>query len=173
MDQHTVHDTDSAERGPDRRVQRHYVFHDRRSGYDRRAQTPASWCDNLLHHLGTNPRLLEIFLVLLVALNLADLVFTQVALGAGAIETNPIMAALFDNSWVAAAGLKVLVSLMTVFIVLSFRRYRKMMALTVFATGLYAGVFAGVDLYVFPLVTDAEDREDTDSAHRYLELADG
>ena len=52
------------------------------------------------------------------------------------------MAALFDNSWVAAAALKVLVSLMLVFIVLTFRRYRKMMALTVFAAALYAGVFA-------------------------------
>jgi hypothetical protein len=40
--------------------------------------------------------------------------------------------------------------------------------------GLYAGVFAGVELYVFPLVAGAEEREDAaDPAHRYLELADG
>lgn len=95
----------------------------------------------MLETLRANPRLLEIFLVLVVALNLADLVFTQIALSAGAFETNPIMAALFDSGWIAAAGFKILVSMMLVFTVLVFRRHRKMMALTVFATALYGLVF--------------------------------
>ena len=129
-------------RGPDRRVRRRYVFHDRRSGFDRRVDPHPSKWDRLLTALHQSPRLLEIFLVMLVALNLADLVFTQVALGAGARETNPIMAALFDNSFVWAAALKLVASLLIVFIVLTFRRYRKMMALTVFATAFYGGVFA-------------------------------
>jgi hypothetical protein len=129
-------------RGADRRVRRRYVFHDRRSGFDRRHDPDRGLWDRILHRFHTSDHLLEIILVLLVALNLADLVFTRVALGAGAIETNPVMAALFDESFVIAAALKILVSLMIVFIVLVFRRYRKMMALAVFCTVLYAGVFA-------------------------------
>ena len=39
--------------------------------------------------------------------------------------------------------------------------------------GLYAGAFAGVDLYVFPLVADAKEQEAADGAHRYLEITDG
>jgi len=39
--------------------------------------------------------------------------------------------------------------------------------------GLYVGVFAGVDLYVFPLVEGAEELEEADAAHRYLEFRDG
>jgi hypothetical protein len=129
------------ERSSDRRVRRHYVFRDRRTGFDRRAQPSGSWWDALLLRMHHSPRLVEIILVLLVALNLADLVFTQVALGAGAVEANPIMAVLFDSSFASAAALKILVSMFIVFVVLAFRDYRKMMALTVFATALYSGVF--------------------------------
>lgn len=129
-------------RGADRRVHRRYVFRDRRSGFDRRHDPDAGLWTRALVRLQRSPHLLEILVVLLVALNLADLVFTQVALNAGAIEANPVMAALFDDSFLIAAALKILVSLMIVFIVLTFRRYRKMMALAVFATGLYAAVFA-------------------------------
>jgi hypothetical protein len=130
------------ERSSDRRVRRHYVFRDRRTGFDRRTQHPRGWWGATLLRLHRNPRLVEILLVLLVALNLADLVFTQVALGAGAVEANPIMAVLFDSSFTSAAALKILVSMFIVFLVLAFRDYRKMMALTVFATVLYSGVFA-------------------------------
>lgn len=142
LEQPTDIDLELAERGSDRRTRRRYVFHDRRSGFDRRHDPHAGWWSRLLSALHENPRLLEISLVMLVALNLGDLVFTQVALEEGAVETNPIMAALFDNSFVWAAALKVVVSLFIVFIVLTFRKYRKMMALTVVAIAFYAGVFA-------------------------------
>jgi len=39
--------------------------------------------------------------------------------------------------------------------------------------GLYAGVFSGVDLYVFPLIEDADELDGADTAHRYLEIRDG
>ncbi len=137
-----VDDARIVARGDDRRVRRHYVFRDRRSGFDRRHDPDAGLWTRTLLRMQRSPHLLEILLVLLVALNLADLVFTQIALGAGARETNPVMATLFDESFVSAAALKILVSLMIVFIVLAFRRYRKMMALAAFAITLYAGVFA-------------------------------
>lgn len=136
-----VDDAPSVDRNGDRRVGRRYVFRDRRSGFDRRHDPTAGLWTRTLLRLQRSPHLLEILLVLLVALNLADLVFTQIALGAGATETNPVMAALFDESFVSAAALKILISLMIVFIVLAFRRYRKMMALAVFGTVLYTGVF--------------------------------
>ncbi|MEN8148764.1 MAG: hypothetical protein ABFS86_03005 [Planctomycetota bacterium] len=41
------------------------------------------------------------------------------------------------------------------------------------ADGRYAGVFAGTDLYVFPLVDDAREDEDAAGTHRYLEIPDG
>jgi hypothetical protein len=41
------------------------------------------------------------------------------------------------------------------------------------ADGRYAGVFAGVELYVFPLVEDARELDDAPDTHRFLEIFDG
>lgn len=141
----SVHSSTVVERGSDRRVRRRYVFRDRRSGFDRREENTTRW-SAALARLGRG-HTLEVALVLLLALNAGDLVFTVFALDAGAVEANPIMAALFSHSVLLAAAVKALAAMVLVFTVLAFRRYRKMMALTVFGLTVYSALF------VYHLVT--------------------
>ena len=77
------------------------------------------------------PNTIAILAALLFALNLADLVLTRHALGAGAIEINPVMAALFESG--IGAAVKLAVGAVVVAGIWALRRYRPALSMLVWA----------------------------------------
>ena len=109
-------------RGGERRSGRISLrLHERRTGFDRRS--PAS----LVGWYRDRPHIVGAVLVAVVLLNIADLVLTIRALGRGATEANPVMAALFELGPVTAGAFKVLVGLTFALIVWRLRRYRRVL----------------------------------------------
>lgn len=80
------------------------------------------------------PTVLVLLAALILALNLADLILTREALAAGAIEVNPVMAALFASSMSAAAAIKILVAAVVVGGLWALRRYRSGVAALIWVT---------------------------------------
>jgi hypothetical protein len=144
---------------PDRRTgerrRRHvYVFHDRRSGFDRRHQHRGGVTGLLQDALVTlrdNPAALRVLLLVINALNLFDFGFTLNALSIGAREANPVMASLFDASPVWAGLFKTAAVLVATAIVWECKRYRKALAAGVMMLLVFAAVFlyhvVGLSLY--------------------------
>ena len=106
-------------------------FPDRRRGFQRRQpqSTVARHYQSALLSLREAPTAVVLLAALLFALNLADLVLTQYALGAGAIEINPVMAALFESG--SAAAVKLAVGAFAVAGLWSMRRYRPALSMLV------------------------------------------
>jgi hypothetical protein len=105
-------------------------FPDRRHGFPRRVpQGPLRrrYAESLeaIRDSGT---IFALLASLLLALSLADLTLTQRALGAGAIEANPIMAALFEFDASIAAATKLSLSALVVAGLWLLRRYRAALA---------------------------------------------
>ncbi len=98
-----------APRGPDRRRARRFVFRDRRSGFERRAQQRGSvipGLDAALIRLRDDPRALIEVLLLANLLSLLDLMLTVILFRQGASEANPFMGYLFANGVAQAAVVK-------------------------------------------------------------------
>ena len=138
-----------AEPGDDRRRAqrrqfRRWTWIDRRTGFDRRrgayrspvAATLNAW----LVSLRDTPAALATVLVLANVLNLADLLFTLFALDLGAVEGNPLMRWLLEQSVAAAATVKIgLVSGISV-VVWRLREYRMILAVALVAVATFGGV---------------------------------
>ncbi len=99
---------DDRRQGERRRANLSVRFPDRRYGFPRR--TPqGSFRRRYLGGLAAvrdNSTLLVLLASLLLALNIADLTLTRRALEAGAVEVNPLMAALFDSNMALATSVK-------------------------------------------------------------------
>ena len=119
-------------------------FPDRRRGFPRRT-VDGSLRSRYLAVLGSirdNAITLVLMAALLLALNVADLALTNRALAGGAVEVNPVMAALFESSPAAAASVKLGLSAVVVAGLWSLRRYRQAVAAllwTCVAMGLLVG----------------------------------
>lgn len=111
------------------------VYPERRTGFDRRLPSRgfAGWYHRVLHAYRSNSRTIFLVLALVTVLNLADLVLTQRALILGAVEANPIMAALFDRSPYLAGIVKMSVGMIVVEVIWALRRYRRALELSIFA----------------------------------------
>ena len=97
---------------------------DRRRGFPRRTVT-GPWKRRYLEslaHIRDNPTVFVLLATLLLALQLADFTLTQVGFTKGAVELNPIMAALFDAG--LAHSVKLGVSAVVVGGLFALRRYR-------------------------------------------------
>lgn len=124
------------ERTAERRQRRlSLVLPERRSGFDRRNQAA-------VRVLRDNPSLLLGVLVALNALNVLDWSFTRYEMSAGAIEGNPVMAALFGFDSAAAGVFKVTLMLVVSFVIWRGRRYRRVLELAVIAAMMYAALLA-------------------------------
>lgn len=123
--------------GKDRRVARHYRFHNRRTGFDRRRHPL------VLEVLRDSRWALLALLWLLNVLSLLDGLFTAVELSSGlAREGNPLFRGLIWTSPLFAAGLKIGIMLAVSVVIWHWRRYRVMLVLTLTTLALYAAVLA-------------------------------
>ena len=123
--------------GKDRRVARHYRFHNRRTGFDRRKHPL------VLEVLRDSRWALVSLLVLLNVLSLLDGLFTAGELSTGlAREGNPLFRGLIWANPLFAAGFKVVVMIVVSVVLWHWRRYRVMLVLTLAALALYAAVLA-------------------------------
>jgi hypothetical protein len=113
-------------RGVDRRRRRKYRFHDRRSGFDRRVSgVKMGVIRRTLFALRDRPRALQLLLVAVNALNVADFALTLGVLDSGGWEANPIMRPLLAMSPLWAAIFKLVAVLAASLLVWDARRYRK------------------------------------------------
>jgi hypothetical protein len=138
-------ESEAAERrGDDRRCHNEYVFRDKRSGFDRRRQQVAGvrgYFQRTLVHLRDNPRTLQVLLLVVNALNLADFGLTVNALANGASEANPVMASLFRMGPIWAGIFKTAAVLVATALVWECRRYRKALLAGVAMFLVFAAIF--------------------------------
>lgn len=117
-------------RGTDRRTSRLAIrVPDRRTGFDRRA--PAG----VLTWFRDRPSAVAVVLIAIVALNAGDYFLTIEALDRGAREANPIMAALFARNAAIAGIFKLGTALAVVSVIWHFRRYRRILGVSLIAVG--------------------------------------
>lgn len=98
-----------------------------------------------------NQRTLALVLAIITALNVADLVLTQRALGLGAVEGNPLMAVLFDADPFMAGVLKIGVGLMVVGLLWALRRYRRALEFSIVAL-IGMGLVFAYHLILIPIL---------------------
>ena len=123
--------------GLDRRVKRHYVFLDHRTGFDRRKR---SWFFGTLRD---NSLVLIGLLVVLNVFSLIDGVLTALELTMGvAREGNPMLGNLIETNGFLAAGMKVVVMIVVSTVIWRWRGHRSILAIVPLALALYAAVLA-------------------------------
>jgi hypothetical protein len=112
--------------GGERRQRRKYRFHDRRSGFDRRvAGVKLGLLKRTLMALRDRPKALQLLLVGVNLLNLADFSVTLRVLDSGGREANPILRPLLALSPLWAGIFKLVAVLAASLLVWESRRYRK------------------------------------------------
>jgi hypothetical protein len=126
-------------RGIDRRVKPvSFRFPDRRLGFVRR-QTPGTPARTAYHRTlaayRSQPRALAAVLVTVALLNVADLALTLRALQLGAVELNPIMAALLGTDPLLASVFKLAVGFGVVAAMWAMRRYRRVLEASLLLLG--------------------------------------
>jgi hypothetical protein len=134
-------------RGVDRRVRRlSFRFPDRRLGFARRqirGRPARAAYDRMLGAYRYNSQSLALVLVTVAILNVADLVLTLRSIELGAVEVNPIMAALINADPLLASIFKVTIGLVVVAAMWSMRRYRRVLE----ASLMLLGGFIAVNTY--------------------------
>ena len=134
-------------RGTDRRVARLSLrIPDRRLGFVRRqiSERPARAAyDRMLGTYRYKPRSLALVLATVAMLNIADLVLTLRVLELGAVEVNPIMAALIETDPLIASIFKVTIGLVVVAALWAMRRYRRVLE----ASLVLLGGFLALNVY--------------------------
>lgn len=128
-------------RGGDRRVKHlSFRFPDRRLGFARRqiGGHPARTAYNrMLAAYRSYPRFLARVLVTVALLNIVDLALTLRAVALGALELNPIMAALIGTDVLLAVVFKVTIGLGVVAAMWALRRYRRVLEASLVLLGGY------------------------------------
>lgn len=123
--------------GRDRRVKRHFVFNDRRTGFDRRKN---HWFFGTLRD---NRIALVSLLALLNVLSFLDGALTAFELVFGiAREGNPLFGNLIQTNGFVAAGFKVAVMLVVSVLIFRWRAHRRVLMLVPFALLLYTALIA-------------------------------
>ncbi len=129
---------------PNRRARRRFVhFPERRSGFDRRTCSHSSLrCayDRALRTYRADAARFFVVLATIVVLNFVDLLLTVRALGMGAAEINPIMSGLLSSSMVAAALVKVGIVGVVAIMLLSMRRFRRVIELSLLLLGIFTAL---------------------------------
>jgi hypothetical protein len=124
-------------RGFDRRVKRHFVFMDHRTGFDRRK---THW---FFVPLRDSRWLLISLLVVLNILSLLDGVLTAFELRIGiATEGNPVLGNIIQTNGFLAVALKVAVMIAVSTVIWHWRSHRRILAIVPFALALYVALLA-------------------------------
>jgi len=125
--------------GIDRRVKRFsFRFPDRRLGFVRRqiggGQARVAY-DRMLGTYRYNPQSFALVLISVTMLNIADLLLTLRVVELGAVELNPIMAALIESDPLLASLFKVMIGLVVVAAMWAMRRYRRVLEASLLLLG--------------------------------------
>jgi len=132
-------------RDADRRRRRAWVWHERRTGFDRRrragSRVGSAW-EGALVFLRDNPLALVLLLALANLLSILDLAFTLRALELGAIEVNPVMRTLIADDPAQAVAVKIGLVAGVSLLVFLLRRYRSMLGVALLTLGLFAVIVA-------------------------------
>ncbi len=124
-------------RGIDRRQERHFRFHNRRGGFDRRRAYP------FLRTLRDAPWTLFVVLALINVLSAVDGLLTTAELATGlAREGNPVFGHMIRVSPYFAGVFKVVVMLAVSVGIWRGRRYRSILMIAPITAGLYAALLA-------------------------------
>lgn len=122
-------------RGVERRTTRSSLHYpERRTGFDRR--TPSL----VTGTLRDQPYVLLSILVLINILSVADWILTLRALGGGAVEGNPLLAAMITGNPTAAFLFKLAATLGVTIALWSWRKYRAVLATALAALLIYGGL---------------------------------
>ena len=114
---------------------------ERRTGFDQRT-TNHSIGHRVTSHLSKSELLLAALLILINILNLADLVFTYLALGAGHQEANPFLRYVFLNYDPVIGGyIKITIGVLVTLVIWLLRRYRRMMEATLIILAIHFSIF--------------------------------
>ncbi|MBI5230579.1 MAG: hypothetical protein HY876_00225 [Coriobacteriales bacterium] len=105
---------------------------ERRTGFDRRLAYP------VLGVLRDNSWQLAVLLIAINILSLADWWFTMRALELGASEGNPVLSAMLESNPAMAAGFKLSITIAVTLGIWAWRRYRLVLATSVFGVTAYA-----------------------------------
>ena len=116
--------------------------HDRRSGFDRRADRPGGPITQALRELRDRRYALPALLVAINVLNVVDLLLTLVLLGDGASEANPVMRVLLGGNPALATIVKVGVIAAVTAELWRQRRYRVILATAVIFFGVFVALTA-------------------------------
>ena len=116
------------QRRAERRAPRtRFRYPERRTGFDRRAP------GGVLTWYRDHPPVVALALAAVIALNAADFLFTVRALDRGAVEVNPLMAALFEINPTLAGAAKVILGVGVVLVIWQMRRYRRILQVSLIA----------------------------------------
>lgn len=123
--------------GADRRVKRHYRFHDLRGGFDRRKRYL------ILGTMRDHPWTLLTLLLLLNVLSILDGMLTAAELATGvAREGNPVLKDVIVNSPLGAVFFKAAVIVLVSMGIWRSRRYRPVLLLAPIALAIYTALIA-------------------------------
>ncbi|MCB2222795.1 MAG: hypothetical protein KQH83_01370 [Actinobacteria bacterium] len=129
-------------RRADRRVARVAIHYpERRSGFDRRTAGATAWGRMVLAYRA-RPALAAAAALAILALSAADLLLTHRLLAAGAVEANPVMAAVLGRGLLPAAIVKAAVTIPVAGAVWWMRRYRRILEFSVATAALLAALVA-------------------------------
>ena len=130
--------------GEDRRARRVSMWlPERRTGFDRRGSHLGfrAWYERVLAAYRSNTNALLLVLIVIVALNVADLLFTVRALRLGATEVNPIMAWFLERDPVLAALYKLSIGGGVTLLLFAMRRYRRVLEASLLIVAVFAALF--------------------------------
>lgn len=133
-------------RTQDRRRRRlSFVLCERRSGFDRRADsrggTSAVGLEGLLRGLRDRPRRVTLILVAVNVLNLADFLLTLNVLAMGGGEANPLMRSLFAAHPLYAGTFKMLAVFAVSLVIWRCRRFRSALQAALIVLAVFSLVF--------------------------------
>jgi hypothetical protein len=131
-------------RGRDRRTTRRFVFHERRSGFERRwtqRRAPlGAALDSVLLYLRDHRGAIVAVLAFANLLSLVDLGLTSIALRLGSAEVNPFMRYFFETSAAQAAVVKCGLVAAVSLAIWALRRYRPTLKTALFFAAAYGAV---------------------------------
>jgi hypothetical protein len=144
LEEHTHRESADRRTADRRRHRSRFVLHERRAGFDRRRSDSVSPLTSAFRQtllgLRDRPRLLDVLLLTVNLLNLADFALTLQALQDGGAETNPVMRSLFAAHPVYAGLFKILAVLFVSLVLWRWRSFRDALQAALVMLALFMAV---------------------------------
>jgi hypothetical protein len=131
------------QRRGERRRESRFVLRERRTGYDRRKDSPRGLVPACVHvWCREHAWLLPAILIAANLLSLADIVLTLRVLEAGAVEVNPLLKVLLEFDVYLAATVKAALVAIASLLIWRYRWHRRILPLALVVLAVFAAVVA-------------------------------